>query len=57
MYDDDAAATSGPGGAHQPEGSPRCLDEGRHHPGVFTEHENESKEEKKSLKSLKKILI
>lgn len=25
-------ATSGPGSSYQPEGSSRCLDEGRHHP-------------------------
>lgn len=34
------AATSGPGSSHQPEGPPRRLDPGRHHPGVLSEHEN-----------------
>lgn len=33
-------ATSGSGGAHQPQGPPRRLDQGGHHPGVLTEHEN-----------------
>lgn len=35
-------ATSRPGSSDQPEGPPRRLDEGRHHPGVFSEHENQS---------------
>lgn len=35
-------ATSRPGGSDQPQGPPRCLDEGRHHPGVLSEHENQS---------------
>lgn len=35
-------ATSGAGGAHQPQGPPRRLDQGGHYPGVLAEHENQS---------------
>ena len=37
-----STAKNGPGGADQPEGPSWCLDQGGHHLGVLTEHEDQS---------------